>query len=355
MSEKTEPPTDKKIRDSRKKGQVANSKELVSAFMLTVILMYFWVTSDFLLTHFTKLISLPADFYELPFRDALPGVFKALFKHVFLILLPVIGLTLIGGIFINFVQVGPLLAFQGLKPDLKKLNPAQGMKKIFAMKNLVEFIKSSVKICFLGTLMFLLVKNAIADLVIAPAFGIGSIIDIGADQFKKVIIYTLLAFALVAAFDVFYQRMRYTKDLMMSKDEIKREYKEQEGDPLIKSKRKQFHREMIEGGVEKKVASSSAVVTNPTHCAVAITYKAEKTPLPVIVAKAEGTRAQRIIEIAKKASVPIMQNIPLARGLYEAAECDHYIPSDFIEPVAEVLQWVQQLKSQTPSSENSTP
>jgi type III secretion protein U len=149
---------------------------------------------------------------------------------------------------------------------------------------------------------------------------------------------------IIAAFDYFLQYRQHMNGLMMSKDEIKREYKEMEGDPHIKSKRKQFHQELLMEDTSGRVRKSSVLVTNPTHIAIAILYDAEETPLPMVLAKGEGYLAERMIAIAKEEGIPIMQNVPLARSLHAEAPVDQYIPSSLIEPIAEVLRWVQSLQ-----------
>jgi type III secretion protein U len=131
----------------------------------------------------------------------------------------------------------------------------------------------------------------------------------------------------------------------MSKDDVKREYKESEGDPLIKSKRKALHQEMVMSGETQAVRKASVVVTNPTHIAVALRYESGETPLPVVVAKGENLVARRMVEIAREEGIPVMENVPLARELFETVGVDRYIPADLIEPVAEVLRWVRQLQA----------
>lgn len=129
----------------------------------------------------------------------------------------------------------------------------------------------------------------------------------------------------------------------MTKDEVKREHKESEGDPHIKGKRKQLHQEMIQSGMVEQTRKASALVTNPTHLAIALYYKPEETPLPLVLAKAEGALAMRLMRVAEEENVPIMRNVPLARSLYEQTEIDQYVPSDLLEPVAEVLRWARDL------------
>ncbi|MDR0428762.1 MAG: EscU/YscU/HrcU family type III secretion system export apparatus switch protein, partial [Puniceicoccales bacterium] len=148
----------------------------------------------------------------------------------------------------------------------------------------------------------------------------------------------------VAIIDIFYQRKSFTKKMMMSKSEIKREYKEMEGSPEIKSRRRQIHHEMMQEGPSQRTKRSSALITNPTHLAVAIFYQEDIAPLPIVLAKGEGKLAMEMMEVARVEGIPIMRNVPLAHALMDATEIMEYIPSQLLEPVAEVLRWVQELK-----------
>ncbi len=152
-----------------------------------------------------------------------------------------------------------------------------------------------------------------------------------------------VVYLVVGIADIAWQRFSYKKELMMTKDEVKREYKESEGDPHIKGARKHLHQELMMSGTVEKTRKASVVVTNPTHIAIALHYDDEKTPLPMVLAKGTDLVARRIIEIAHEEGIPVMQNIPLARALNEHAQVDQYVPTELLEPVAEVLRVVRQL------------
>lgn len=165
----------------------------------------------------------------------------------------------------------------------------------------------------------------------------------------EIMAYTAVAYIIVGAFDFAFQRFNHTKQLMMTKDEVKREHKDSEGNPEIKGKRKQLHQEMMQSGIAENTRKSSVVVTNPTHVAVALYYQKDETPLPMVMAKGEDLLAKRIMRIAEEEGIPIMRNVPLARALNERVEVEQYVPSDLLEPVAEVLRWVQGLDGGNPS------
>lgn len=346
MSEKTEQPTPKKLRDARKKGQVAKSKEIPSAVILIGLFAMIWIFWGFFLDQLTELISLPPTYYDQPFDEALPSLIAAASNKLVALSLPAIGIAFVLAIAANFFQVGVLFAFESLKPDLNKLNPAQGIKKIFSMDNLIELIKSIVKTAFLTVLLYMVIKSALDALVKIPHLGLHSVQTVLGAILKQVAIYTSIAYLIVAAVDYFLQKRQHIKKLKMTKDEVKREFKESEGDPMIKGKRKQLHKELVMNDAVERTRKSSVLVTNPHEIAVAILYDEEKTKLPVVLTKGQDILARRMIEVAHEEGIPVMQNIPLAHDLYDQAAVDHFIPSDLIQPVAEVLRWVQQLKQE---------
>ncbi len=343
MSEKTEQPTPKRLRDARKKGQVAKSKEVVSTFVFAGVLATVWLPAKFYFEQIKAMFFLPIRFFDAPFEDALQSVLQGTLKTFLLVSLPIVLAGMIFAVVSHFFQFGILLSAKPVTPDLKKINPGEGIKKIFSMNNLVECLKSVIKIVVLGYLMYVLIKDSIDPLVKIPYMGIAGMLEIGAALLLRLVGVTLTTFIVIACFDFAYQRWQHTNKLKMTKDEVKREYKESEGDPQIKGQRKQLHQEIIMLDMMENVRKSSVVVTNPTRIAIALRYEKGKTPLPVVAAKGENLLAKRIIQVAQEAGVPIMQNVPLARDLLEQGKLNEYIPAELIEPVAEVLRWARDL------------
>jgi type III secretion protein U len=341
--EKTEQPTSKKLREAREKGQVAHSKDLVSAALTVALFLYFWTTWGDFIERMRELLVFPPQFYRMPFAEATKYSFDIGLEMVKAILVPVILITIITGILANVRMVGVLLAGESIKPSLDKINPAKGIKRIFGMKNLIDVLKSTIKVIFLSVLVVMVVQGAIGELVRAPGCGLPCLEVALADLLTQTMIYVSGAFVVIAAADFAYQKYEHTKELKMSKEEVKREYKESESDPHIKSHRKHLAHELLMHDQVGAVRKASVVVTNPTRIAVALRYTPGDTPLPLVVAKGENLNAARIIEIAREAGVPIMENVPLARALLADAEVDRYIPNALIEPVAEVLRWVREL------------
>lgn len=345
-SEKTEKPTPKKIRDARKKGQVSKSTDVTSTALLVVLFAltaFFWEKA---LGYLKEMILLPIAYMDAPFKDGLSRVISGVILESVYIVLPYIGAVIIVGIFANYLQVGPVMAFEGIKPDFKKLNPVEKLKQIFSVKNFVEFLKSVLKVIFLSILIYMVVESVIDPLLKLPYLGKEGVLELLNPIMKVFCINVLIAYIIVASFDFFFQKKQHIKQLMMTKDEVKREYKEMEGDPMIKGKRKQLHRELSSQNTMETVKKSTAVVSNPTHYAVAMLYDGDKVPLPLVTAKGSGPLALAMLKIAEENNIPIMRNVWLAHALYDETSVNEYIPSELIEPVAEVMKWVQDLKEQ---------
>jgi type III secretion protein U len=344
MANKTEKATPKRLRDARKKGQVARSKEVVSMAIISGIFFWLWIKGADIFAEAQQMIILPTEVYSVPFREGLTHVMTGVIKGFVNIVLPILVGVVLLIIMANFFQFGFLFTTKPITPDFKKINPAQGIKKIFSMDNLMELIKSIIKVSILGFLLYGVISASIDPLLKLPWLGIDDVIPIIGALFAKIAIITVIAFSFVAFADLAWQKYHFQKKQMMSKDEVKREYKEMEGDPIVKGKRRQLQREIAMSTTMEQTRKASVVITNPTRLAVAMYYEKEKTKLPVILAKGEGLLARRIVEIAKEENIPVLQNVPLARDLYEQVAIDDYIPSDLIEPVAEVLRWLQELK-----------
>jgi type III secretion protein U len=341
--EKTEPPTPKRLRDARQKGQVARSKEIAGTLGLVVLLGYLWLRSDALFDGFTALVFVADSAAPLRFDLALAQVGDATIRLLIEVLAPIIAITILAAILGNVIQVGVLFAGQAVKPSLDKLNPASAMKKIVSAKNFMDFGKNIIKVTLLGLIVYIVIRNGIGDLVRAGSCGLDCSLAVFSHLLIYILIFSMAIFIIAAGVDYALERWQYITGLKMTKDEVKREYKEMEGDPEIKGRRKQLHRELLNSDAVQSTRRASAVVTNPTHIAVALRYDRAEAPLPVVLAKGENLIARQILEVAEKHDVPVMQNVDLARALYDRAEIDQLIPADLIEPVAEVLRWVRRL------------
>jgi type III secretion protein U len=344
MSEKTEQPTPKRLREAREKGEVCKSQDVGSTAVLLAVFGIFFVAGVFLWDKVLRIFDAPLRALGQPFDSALPNVAGEVFFLSLQIVGVVLGTAIFAGLAANLLQVGVLTSVKAALPKLDKLNPSQWFKKTFALKNFVELVMMIAKTLIMAIVVKIAIEDNLGLLLSIPYGGIAGIPQVAGSLFATLIAKVAPAFLVLAAFDYFFQRHQYLKGLKMSKDEVKREYKEMEGDPLIKGKRKQLHQEMAVSNTLANVRKAHVVVTNPTHVAVALIYDEKKTPLPVIAGMGEGLLAQRIVEIAQEEGIPIMRNVPLARALLQDGVESEYIPADLIRPVAEVLRWAQTLK-----------
>ncbi len=346
MADKTEPPSPKKLRDARKKGQVVKSKEVSSAALLTVVFVMLFSLMPGFINRLHHMILAPAAFYDADFFLSADKLIRLVAFSAMLIFGPIVVVVAVVGVIANLAQFGMLFSSESLKPKLSNLNPGSGFKKIFAFKNLIEFLKSAFKIGFLSLLIYLVIRGSIHDLVKIPNCGLNCIPPVLASVFSKIMIYTIAAFVVVAAADYVFQRWQFMKDQKMSKEDIKKEYKESEGDPHVKGKRKQFAKELIQSNEDAGVRKSKVVVTNPVHLAIALDYRQGETPLPIIRAIGQNKRAERIVQIAEEEGIPVMQNIPLAWDLFNDGKVNQYIPVDLMNDVADVLRAVIELEKE---------
>lgn len=349
--EKTEQPTQKKLREARRKGDVAYSKDFTQTMIVTALLGYLWANGHNIKEGFSRLILAPETMMGVSFESAWPRVLQIVMNEAIQLVLPFLLITLLIGILADFLQVGVVIAFEKLKPSGKKLNVITNLKNIFSKKNLMEFLKSCLKISLLFVLVFLVVRDALPELIRIPHSGMAGVEMAINGLLKIMLINIALAYTVISIADLAWQRFQFRKGLMMSKHEVKQEYKEMEGDPHIKSKRKHLHQEMTMQSSVAQTRKATVLVTNPTHYAIALYYDDDETPLPVVLAKGEGALAQQMIRAAREEGIPVMRNVPLARALMEQGELDQYIPEALIVPVAEVLRLVRELADRDDSHE----
>ncbi|KAF3363191.1 Flagellar biosynthetic protein FlhB [Chlamydiales bacterium STE3] len=350
MGEKTEKATPKKLRDARKKGQVAKSQDLPAAFTFIVSI---WVIlglsttlyhylGDFIVTVFKKIpegnigITIGALFYES-------------FRIIFLASMPALLIVSAIGVIVNFLAVGPVFSTEVFKFDIKKFNPVENLKAKFKLKTLVELVKSLLKVFVAAYLIYGVMYSSIPVLITAVSMPMASALLIFYKFLLEVVIKVGLFFLVVAVLDFAYQKMSFSKEMMMEKFEVKQEYKNTEGDPQIKGKRRQIAQEMAyEQGPAGGLKKASAVVTNPTHLAIAIGYAKGIDAAPYILAMGQDALAERMIKMADEFGIPVVRNIKLAHKLWDQGELYEFIPEDSYEAVAEILRWIASLQSDEP-------
>lgn len=343
--EKTEKATPKRLREARKKGQVAKSKDLTMVFVMILVFMIIAITLKSIAVDLKDLMHLSFSFVEkndLNGKDIL-SVGKSSFIVLAKVLSPILIAGFVGALIINFLQVGAIFSGDPLIPKFEKLNPIEGFKNMFKMVTLIELVKNLAKLGVVFYIAYSTIRKYLQEVLLSSQVGM-----IDAVSLSGTIVYAFFTkvsaiFFTIALIDMGVQRWNFMKNMRMGKEEIKREYKEDEGDPRIKGERKRLHRDMVFGDVKKNVKKSDAIVTNPTHVAVAIQYNSAEMGAPEIMAKGQRQFAELILEIAREEKVPIVRNIPLAWALLQL-EVGDAIPEDLFEPVAEVLSFVYDLK-----------
>jgi type III secretion protein U len=348
MGEKTEQATPKKLRDAKKKGQVAKSQDLPSAFTFIVSI---WVTLGLGHYMYDKLSSfLIGTFRMIGHGDMLYAIQELMMSGIvliFMVSLPVLVVTSMVGVAVTFLTVGPVFAPEVFKFDPKKFDPVQNLKAKFKLKTLVELIKSLFKITLACWIIYTVMWKSLPVLIQTVGLKAGPAMFVFNAFLMEVLIKVGLLFIIIAVADFAYQKKDFAKEMKMEKFEVKQEYKNTEGDPHIKSKRRQIAQEIAysegpTGGVKR----AQAVVTNPTHIAVAIGYNKEMDSAPYILAMGQDILAERIVMIASQNKIPVIRNIRLARKLWDEGEVHEYVPEDTYEALAEVLRWISALNTE---------
>lgn len=347
---KKHPASAKKKQDLKKKGTVPKSQDVPMAFGL--------------LAAFGALLGMK-DFYMHRFEEMMPRYFRTIadvrtpegidlmrlaldtILDIAMLSAPVLFAVVITAVIANVAQTGLILTGQQLKPDIKKLNPMTKIKQWFSIKSLQELGKSLAKILVASFLGYMVFKGSMND--IAESVSIDSaagLLALGADVIRKLFIYIIILYVVVASVDYGMQRKNFTTEHKMTDKEVKDEYKNSEGDPYLKGKRRQIAQQIAMSPPQEHVPQSDVVVINPTQLAVALKYDPDVSPVPWVVARGEVVDADAIRAAARGAGVPVVRNKPLARALYELCEIGDIVPEDLYRPVAEILAYVFQLKEQ---------
>jgi len=346
FQEKTEQPTDKRLEESRKKGQVAQSKELSACLIILFasIFLYFSMSQGFsemfkVYTSYVRSIDLDVNISNIQ------GILSfGLFKWLKLVL-PVFGLVFALSIFGNVVQTGFMWSSEAMQVKLESLNPVEGIKKLFSKKSAVEVLKSVIKIGILTYIAYTLIIKELPTMLSLSSQNIRSIIEYCGKTVFSLAVKVSIIMLFVAGLDFFYQKWQHKKDLMMTQQEVKEESKEREGNPQIKSRIRSLQRDMSRRRMIDDVKRADVIVTNPTTFAVALSYKIGEMAAPIVVAKGAGFVAERIKEVASRHGIPLMENKPLARGLFYSVKIGSYIPEQFYIIVAELLAEVYRKKN----------
>ncbi len=351
--EKTEPATAKKLKDAREEGKVVKSRELNSAFGLIVLFLCLKIFVSYvgqkLIAVFTYVYGQMADFVLINEKNLSTQAIASLFKNIILqwmlIVLPFFAFGVIIALLVSIVQVGWKVSTKPMKPELSKFNPINGFKRMFSKDSVFELVKSIVKIGLIGYMAYASIRDhqnelfILYDLELNQAIALvgGLVIDVG---FKISLVYLIVGIA-----DFVYQKHKFNEDMKMTKQEVKDEFKNTEGDPQIKGRQRRKMQEVSQKRMMQDVPKADVVITNPTHFAVALRYDTKESTAPVVVAKGADYIAQKIKEIAKDNQIEIVENKPLARMIYHNVDVGAEIPPELYQAVAEVLAYVYRLKN----------
>ena len=347
MADKSEQPTPKRLKDARKKGQVSKSNDLTQAFLFLTIAGVLMLAGKHFIDSFKSFMLQffdPAMLGGRVSESAIVRRFGTAFSNFLLLSAPLLGATFIASIAVNFLQIGGFLfSFEALSPKFMKLNPVQGFQNIFFKgRTYFELGKNLVKFAVILWLAYSMVRSNLREVILAARIGLAETAALASTLIFQLLFKVGGVFLVIGAADFMIQKKLYMKSLMMSKEEVKREYKEDEGDPNIKHQRQHLHRQLLSENMVKSVPKADAVVVNPTHLAIALKYDQSRMAAPLVTAKGQLHMAQKIIEVAKRYRVPVVRNVPLAHKLF-AVEVGFEIPEDLYAAVAEILSWVYEL------------
>lgn len=350
--EKTEEPTSKKLEDARKEGQVAKSKEVTSAFELLAFFLMIYFFVEFIGTYFTgnmyDIYSQIPEYIKMYDGNIQEQTINALFvqsmTRILIILAPFLLIGFAVAFVTNVVQVKWKPTSKPLQPKFNKLSPVSGFKRIFSVNSLVELLKSFLKIGLIGYVVYSYLKKNMPPLFQFYDLSLNQgIMQVGTLVINLGIRMSLF-YMIIAFLDYVYQKVKFKKDMKMTKQEVKDEYKNQEGDPQIKGKQRQRMQEASRRRMMQALPQADVVITNPTHFAVAIKYDPQMYDAPYVVAKGADYLAQKIKETAKENHIEIVENKPLARMLYANVDVGSVVPPELYQAVAEVLAFVYHLQ-----------
>lgn len=345
--DKTEEPTPHKLREARKKGQIAKSKEITTALVFLVSYVVLKNTAVSMWQHMVDygsyifgLIENSSQVVEVGFDL---GLIQMGMMTFFRSVLPVFIATFVIAVVVEAFQTQFNVSTEQLTPKLEKLNPLEGLKRMFSIKGLVQMILSLAKIVVIFWIIWSVIQGQLPAILSAMSLPLWGVMGLTGDLVFTIAMRVAIFYVLIAIFDYFYQKQQFKKSMMMTKQEVKEEYKRLEGDPIIKQRQRQAQREAAQKRMMGGVPKADVVVTNPVHLAVALQYNAVEMKAPVLLAKGQRLVAQEIKDIAEAHNIPVVENEPLAQQLFKTTEVGQEIPADMYRAVAEVLAFVYKL------------
>jgi flagellar biosynthetic protein FlhB len=347
-----------KIRRAREEGNVFKSQDAIAAAGLLVTFYALMALVPFYGREISSLFVLILELVPLAHIQDMGWQYIALItlKTTVIMGFPLVFIGAIVGIISNVGQVGPLLSTKALGPKFDKLNPVNGFKGIFSQRTIIELIKNLIKVSILGYLGYTVVNDMLVEILNAGTTdNIFTVLALLKKLLDKFMLLVAVAFIAIAGFDFIYQKNKYMKDQKMSMKELKDEFKQQEGDPHVKAALRQKRMEIMQRRMLEAVPTADVVTTNPIHVAVALKYNQDEQAAPVVVAKGAELFARQIRQLATQHNVPIIENPPLARALYQLVEIDQEVPANLYQAVAELLMIAWRIKGQSPALMSTTP
>ena len=345
--EKTEEPTPHRLREAREKGQVAKSKEITTAILLLVSFSFFRYMGPFMLSNIINTVS--TILQQIPHAQEFSLGFAGFILLIALrglafTVLPLFACVFLASVIAEALQTGLVFAADPLSPKIERINPLEGFKKMFGIQGFVETIKSVLKIVIVFYISWSTVKGEIPSIVVLINSSPWDALALGGEIAFKIAMRIGTFYILIAFLDYLFRRWEYMRNLKMTRQEVKEEYKRLEGDPLVKQRMRDMQRQVAYQRMMAAVPQSDVVVTNPTHLACALKYEATKSKAPILLAKGERLIAQEIKRIAEEHEIPIMENEPLARSIFRTTKIKKEVPPELYQAIAEVLAYVYKVK-----------
>jgi type III secretion protein U len=353
MSDKTEKPTDKRLRDARKDGQVSRSQDLAEAMPMAATVLLLGMLAHFMQKSIHTIAMLSLDFVHADHSlTSINSSLYRLFQCAVWVIAPFYAFATIASLSTSIAQVKFHVSMKAVSPRFEAVNPKNGIKRIFSLRSLIESIKMIVKATIVVTAIFALIYHLLSMVVASSSQLLSSISELLWAILIKFLAASATLFVMIGLIDVKLQRFFFMRQMRMSKEEVKREYKEQEGDPMLKVERRRLAREWINSRPPaKRVQFANMLMVNPTHYAVAIRYEKSEHPLPRVIAKGMDEAAADLRQAARAARIPIIGHPPVARALYKV-DVDEPIPEVLFETVAAILQCLNGISQNHASTAN---
>lgn len=347
--DRSEPASPFKLKEARSKGQVAKSLEINSFLILSAVLALLYFIGESLIAQQLRLSQSLFSRADLIHLDAVTsvGLFEVMTNTLLNAYWPMFGAIMVIGILANMVQTGPVFSFFPLKPDVQRLNPVQGFKRLFSMKLLFESVKTIIKLAVFAAVIYLALRAMLPALVALVDVNPRGYAAFLLDSIRGLLFKLLIVILIIAAIDMIYSRWEYAKKMRMSRRELKDEVKRREGDPQVRAKMRELQREAVKRAASlQRIPDADVLITNPTHLAVALRYQRDTMKSPQMIAKGAGELAAKMRVVARRHAIPIVENKRLARTLFKTCEIDEGVPEAVYPLVAKILVWVYSLRDE---------